>query len=100
MRVGSVGPHSSGTSKSVGARPPEPRGAVGLCGLDNLGTTCYLNSLLQSLFYTPLFRQALFSLTPEQLGVRAAKADRTRVIPLELQRLFARMMLADQVRYS
>ncbi len=66
---------------------------MALCGLDNLGTTCYLNSLLQSLFYTPGFREALFALTPEQLGLGHAKP---RVIPLELQRLFARMVCLDQ----
>jgi hypothetical protein len=39
---------------------PEARGPTGFCGLDNLGTTCYLNSLLQSMFLTPGFRDALF----------------------------------------
>lgn len=30
-------------------------------GLSNQGATCYLNSLLQSLFMTPEFRQGLYS---------------------------------------
>lgn len=38
------------------ARPPPPRNATGLSGLSNLGATCYLNALLQTLHYTPEFR--------------------------------------------
>ena len=44
-----------GTKLAV-ARPPPPRNATGLCGLSNLGATCYLNALLQTLHYTPEFR--------------------------------------------
>lgn len=36
--------------------PPEPRGKTRICGLQNQGATCYLNSLLQTLFFTPEFR--------------------------------------------
>lgn len=36
--------------------PSEPRGKTGICGLQNQGATCYLNSLLQTLFFTPEFR--------------------------------------------
>ena len=38
------------------SRPPAPRNSSGLCGLSNLGATCYLNSLLQTLHFTPEFR--------------------------------------------
>lgn len=31
----------------------------GFCGLQNLGTTCYLNTLLQSLASCPMFNQWL-----------------------------------------
>ena len=37
-------------------RPPAPRNSSSLCGLSNLGATCYLNSLLQTLHFTPEFR--------------------------------------------
>jgi len=37
-------------------KPPCPRGNTGLCGLNNLGATCYLNSILQTLHFTPEFR--------------------------------------------
>ena len=45
-----------GTNKITSARPPSPRNATGLCGLSNLGATCYLNALLQTLHFTPEFR--------------------------------------------
>lgn len=38
------------------SKPQPPRSATGLCGLSNLGATCYLNALLQTLHYTPEFR--------------------------------------------
>ena len=48
---------SGSVSKSSSVpRPPEPRGRSKLCGLSNLGATCYLNSLLQTLHFTPEFR--------------------------------------------
>lgn len=37
------------------------KSSTGYIGLQNQGATCYLNSLLQSLFMIPEFRQELFS---------------------------------------
>ncbi|KAM9305643.1 ubiquitin carboxyl-terminal hydrolase 40 [Gastrophryne carolinensis] len=77
----------------------EPRGETGLSGLRNQGGTCYLNSLLQTLLFTPEFREALFALTHEELGSLEDKdvADsKVRIIPLQLQRLFAQLLLVDQ----
>ena len=48
--------HGSGGSGSNLARPPAPRNATRLSGLSNLGATCYLNSLLQTLHFTPELR--------------------------------------------
>jgi len=36
--------------------PPRPRYQCGLAGINNQGATCYLNSLLQTLLFTPEFR--------------------------------------------
>ncbi len=47
------GANNSGTRLP---RPSTPRSHTGLCGLSNLGATCYLNSLLQTLHFTPEFR--------------------------------------------
>ncbi|XP_055087089.1 ubiquitin carboxyl-terminal hydrolase 40 [Periophthalmus magnuspinnatus] len=81
--------------------PPPPRGRSNLCGIKNQGGTCYLNSLLQTLLFTPEFRGELFSLGPEELGCLEDKdtpgaKESVRVIPLQLQRLFARLLLVDQ----
>ncbi|XP_038129228.1 ubiquitin carboxyl-terminal hydrolase 40 isoform X1 [Cyprinodon tularosa] len=86
------------TAKGGEEPPPPPRGRSNLCGIKNQGGTCYLNSLLQTLLFTPEFREELFSLGPEELGRLEDKdkpGAKVRVIPLELQRLFARLLLID-----
>uniref|UniRef100_A0A3B4YKH0 Ubiquitin specific peptidase 40 n=1 Tax=Seriola lalandi dorsalis TaxID=1841481 RepID=A0A3B4YKH0_SERLL len=90
---------SKGRVSKGGDEPPPARGTSNLCGIKNQGGTCYLNSLLQTLLFTPEFREELFSLEPEELGSLEDKEKpgaKVRVIPLELQRLFARLLLVDQ----
>lgn len=53
--VGHGEPGSGGGGSSI-TRPAAPRNATKLSGLSNLGATCYLNSLLQTLHFTPEFR--------------------------------------------
>ncbi|KAG8432555.1 hypothetical protein GDO86_016985 [Hymenochirus boettgeri] len=82
---------------------PEPRGLTRLSGLRNQGGTCYLNSLLQTLLFTPEFREALFSLGTKDLGSlqeQDAPDSQVRIIPLQLQRLFAQLLLLDQQAMS
>ncbi|XP_016373980.1 ubiquitin carboxyl-terminal hydrolase 40-like [Sinocyclocheilus rhinocerous] len=79
--------------------PPPPRGKIKLCGIKNQGGTCYLNSLIQTLLFTPEFREELFHLGPDELGCLADKDKpeaKVRVIPLELQRLFSHLLLVDE----
>jgi ubiquitin carboxyl-terminal hydrolase 40 len=84
----------SGTSSSCNVpRPVAARGPTSLCGLSNLGATCYMNALLQTLYYTPELRESLFALSEEELGIGK---DMARTIPIELRSLFAKMLLADQ----
>ena len=40
--------------------PDSPRARCQLAGINNQGATCYLNSLLQTLFFTPEFRGIAF----------------------------------------
>nr|CAB3267560.1 ubiquitin carboxyl-terminal hydrolase 40 [Phallusia mammillata] len=90
------------TAKTVDGQiieqPPNSRESRNLIGIKNQGATCYLNSLLQTLFLTPEFREALFKLGPEELGkiYDKDKNAKVRVIPLQLQHLFARLLLIDQ----
>lgn len=56
-------------------------------GLSNQGATCYMNSLLQSLYMTPEFRNRIYSwqYDPERHG------DRSDSIPFQLQLLFSNL---------
>ncbi|KAF2403000.1 ubiquitin carboxyl-terminal hydrolase 21 [Trichodelitschia bisporula] len=55
---------------------------TGMVGLKNQGATCYLNSLLQSLYFTTAFRKAVYQIpTENETDVRANSA-------YALQRLF------------
>lgn len=92
------------------------------------GATCYLNSLLQAMFMTPELRAGLYAIPPDDLGLEvqeareaaaaAAEASKgsdagtsapagkpkrdkaVRAIPLELQRLFVELQLADKAAVS
>src|SRR3989338_2978701 len=58
-------------------------------GLVNQGATCYLNSLLQSLFHIGAFRRAVYQLPPAELD------DWKTNIPFALQRLFFRLQFSQ-----
>ena len=60
---------------------------TGFTGLLNQGATCYLNSLIQSLFMTPELRKAVFEWKYDK------KVESKRCIPYQLQRLFAEMQI-------
>jgi len=58
-------------------------------GLPNQGATCYMNSLLQSLFMTPEFRSAMYEWKYDE-NEHAKPED---CIPLQLQKLFASLQM-------
>ena len=51
-----VGSDSVGGREKGPEQPPRARPPCGLSGINNQGATCYLNSLIQTLVYTPEFR--------------------------------------------
>ncbi|KAI1615479.1 ubiquitin thiolesterase [Exophiala viscosa] len=57
---------------------------TGMVGLKNQGATCYLNSLIQSLYFTDAFRKAVYQIPTEQEANRSNSA-------WTLQRLFYRL---------
>lgn len=64
------------------------RSDTGYTGLVNQGATCYLNSLLQTLYMTPEFRAALYSWQYDPANALHGD-DEDLCMPLQLQRLFA-----------
>lgn len=60
--------------------PMHSRERTGYVGLINEGTTCYLNSLLQTFFFLTDFRHAVYQM--------AFESDEKDELPLALQRLF------------
>lgn len=62
---------------------------TGYVGLNNQGATCYLNSLLQSLYFTKVFRNLVYSIPTD-----SEKSDSVSV-PLGLQKLFYQLSTSD-----
>lgn len=65
-----------------------------LKGLKNEGTTCYLNSVIQALFFIRPFRNAVY-----RMPTIAIEQDRKKLessIPFCLQRIFYNLQLSDQ----
>ncbi|KAL3462575.1 hypothetical protein BJX64DRAFT_258975 [Aspergillus heterothallicus] len=61
---------------------------TGMVGLKNQGATCYLNSLLQSLYFTNAFRKAVYQIPTETEASRENSA-------WTLQRLFNNLQTSD-----
>lgn len=61
---------------------------TGMVGLKNQGATCYLNSLLQSLYFTNAFRKAVYQIPTESEQERSNSA-------YALQRLFYQLQTSN-----
>ena len=86
-RAGSVG--GSGGHLFQGGMIKSPTGFVGLV---NQGATCYLNSLLQTLYMLPEFRGALISWKYDPF----IHGDEERCLARQLQRLFVQLQLSSR----
>ncbi|KAI8906938.1 hypothetical protein EDD86DRAFT_192638 [Gorgonomyces haynaldii] len=67
----------------------DSKSKTGFIGLRNQGATCYLNSLLQSLYFTNYFRKATYA-------IPTTNDDPNKSVSLALQRLFYNMQFQDQ----
>ncbi|KAF9903570.1 hypothetical protein BX616_001592, partial [Lobosporangium transversale] len=61
---------------------------TGYVGLKNQGATCYMNSLLQSLFFTNYFRKAVFN-------IPTAEDEPSKSVSLALQRVFYQLATSN-----
>ncbi|XP_069079700.1 ubiquitin carboxyl-terminal hydrolase 47 isoform X1 [Pleurodeles waltl] len=82
-REGSVGCVGDYASPNYSYSSILSKSDTGYVGLVNQAMTCYLNSLLQTLFMTPEFRNALYKWEFED-----SEEDPVTSIPYQLQRLF------------
>lgn len=62
---------------------------TGYVGLKNQGATCYMNSLLQTLYHIPYFRQAVYHMPTTENDMPSGS------IPLALQSLFYKLQYTD-----
>ncbi|XP_047962654.1 ubiquitin C-terminal hydrolase 12-like isoform X1 [Salvia hispanica] len=62
---------------------------TGFVGLKNQGATCYMNSLLQTLYHIPYFRKAVYHMPTTE------NDNPTGSIPLALQSLFYKLQYHD-----
>lgn len=62
---------------------------TGMVGLKNQGATCYMNSLLQTLFHLHAFRQVVYATPSEQ-------EDTNDSVSLALQRVFYRLQMQNK----
>jgi ubiquitin C-terminal hydrolase len=82
--------NTSGTS-SYSSASSVLKSDTGYVGLVNQAMTCYLNSLLQTLYMTPEFRNAVYRWEHEGNGDEAVKS-----IPYQLQRLFLQLQTSTK----
>eukprot|EP00252_Welwitschia_mirabilis_P016659 TRINITY_DN3688_c0_g1_i1.p1 TRINITY_DN3688_c0_g1~~TRINITY_DN3688_c0_g1_i1.p1 ORF type:complete len:1121 (+),score=247.00 TRINITY_DN3688_c0_g1_i1:261-3623(+) len=62
---------------------------TGYVGLKNQGATCYMNSLLQTLYHIPFFRKAVYHMPTTENDLPS------KSIPLALQSLFYKLQYSD-----
>ncbi|KAK2192630.1 hypothetical protein NP493_27g01010 [Ridgeia piscesae] len=68
----------------------DSRKHTGYVGLKNQGATCYMNSLLQTLFFTNILRKTVYLMPTEN-------DDLSKSVPLALQRVFYELQFSDKL---
>uniref|UniRef100_A0A1I7WH50 Ubiquitin carboxyl-terminal hydrolase n=1 Tax=Heterorhabditis bacteriophora TaxID=37862 RepID=A0A1I7WH50_HETBA len=72
--------------------PPVDENGHKYVGLVNQAMTCYLNSLVQSLYMTPEFRNAIYQWEYKKTGKGAGESS----IPCQIQKLFLLLQTTDR----
>lgn len=83
-------------SDEVSQRVPLDENGHRYVGLINQAMTCYLNSLVQSLYMTPEFRNAIYKWEYRSGGKSSVLGEReARSIPYQIQKLFLLLQTSD-----
>ena len=88
---------SSGAASGALSWSARAKSSTGKTGLDNLGNSCYLNSVLQSLFMTDAFRRALLGIQRAKVGYAFIK---DHPILTNLQSIFGFLLLSNRASYA
>ncbi|ANZ75718.1 BA75_03298T0 [Komagataella pastoris] len=68
---------------------------TGLVGLNNQGATCYLNSLLQSYYFTNIFRKKVYAIPTDDEAKNEQISEETISVSLALQRVFYQLQKSN-----
>ncbi|GAA28411.2 ubiquitin carboxyl-terminal hydrolase 47 [Clonorchis sinensis] len=86
---------TSATQTGDCSSAPRDANGIGFAGLVNSGMTCYMNSLLQTLYMTPEFRNALYC-----WRFQGTEAEAVTSIPYQLQKLFVQLYATKNTAVS
>lgn len=67
----------------------DSKASTGFVGLENQGATCYMNSMLQSLYFTNYFRKAVYDIATDE-------EEPSQSVALALQHVFYQLSISSK----